>query len=130
MYEHTPIDPKYPYDWHRRMIADLRRAIPSYLGDLYPLTACAMSKNDWLVYQMHREDLNEGIIVAFRRETNPFVVGDFQLRGLDEKCTYQLEDADSQAIITEKGETLLKQGYRITMDKPRDSRLIFYKRIQ
>jgi alpha-galactosidase len=128
MYEHTPIDPKYPYDWHRRMIADLRRAIPCYLGDFYPLTPCAMSKNDWMVYQMHRPDLDEGIIVAFRREMNPFVVGDIRLRGLDETHTYQLEDADSKTIVTEKGEILLKQGYRITMDKCRDSRLIFYKK--
>jgi hypothetical protein len=111
------------------MIADLRRAIPSYLGDFYPLTPCTMSKNDWMVYQMHRADLDEGIIVAFRRETSPFISGDFPLKGLDDSHSYQLEDADSQCVVTEKGETLSKQGYRIAMEKCRDSRLIFYKAI-
>jgi hypothetical protein len=130
MYEYTPIDPKYPYDWHRRMIADLKRAIPSYLGDFYPLTACTLSKNDWMVYQMYREDLDQGIVVAFRRETSPFVMADFSLKGLDENHDYQIEDADSKTLITEKGKTLLNQGLRITIDKCRDSRLIFYKSIR
>jgi alpha-galactosidase len=127
MYEYTPIDPKYPYDWHRRMIAELKRAIPSYLGDFYPLTTCTMSKNDWMVYQMHRADLDEGMIVAFRRETSPFITADFPLKGLNESQTYQMEDADSKTIITEKGDVLSTTGYRINIENCRDSRLIFYK---
>jgi len=129
MYEYTPIDPKYPYDWHRRMIAELKRAIPSYLGDYYPLTTCTMSKNDWMVYQMHRADLDEGIVVAFRRETSHYLTGDFPLKGLDASHTYQLEDADSQKTITENGKVLCTTGYRITIDESRSSRLIFYKAI-
>ena len=112
------------------MITDLRRAIPAYLGDFYPLTICTQSENDWMVYQMHRADLDEGIIVAFRRETSSFFGGDFVLKGLDPDHEYQLEDADSGTTITQEGNTLMKKGFRIVIDHCRQSRLIFYKSVQ
>ena len=30
----------YPWDWHRKMLADVRRARPFWYGDFYPLTSC------------------------------------------------------------------------------------------
>jgi alpha-galactosidase len=127
-YEYLPIDPKYPYDWHRKMVCDLRRAIPSYLGDYYPLTACTMSKDDWMAYQMHRSDLNEGIVVAFRRENSPFISASFKLRGLNENIEYQFEDADSGQTWSATGAMLQNEGLLITIEKLRESRLIFYRK--
>ena len=76
-YEKNPIDPNYPWAWHRERLAEMRRAIPYYFGDYYPLTACSVSAELWMAYQMHREDLGEGIFVAFRREKSPFLAARF-----------------------------------------------------
>ncbi len=127
-YERDKIDPNYPYDWHRKMIADQRRAIPYFLGDFYPLTSCSTSPEEWMAYQMHRDDLNEGFIVAFRREKSPFIAADFNPQAFDEQATYEFEDADTGKKETITGQTLKTRGLRITLDTPRSSRLLFYRK--
>lgn len=128
-YERNVINPNYPYDWHRKMLADQRRAIPYYLGDYYPLTACTTQQIDWMAYQMNRADLGEGMIVAFRRENSPFISASLTLSGLDEQTLYQFEDADTGETWTASGYSLRTKGLLLTMDQPRASRLVFYKAI-
>lgn len=127
-YERNPIDPNYPYDWHRKMIADQRRAIPYFLGDYYPLLPCTTSADDWMLYQMHRDDLNEGLVLAFRRENSPFISGSFKLKGLKEKAVYQFEDADSGTTWECDGKSLTDAGLQITLETSRSTRLIFYRK--
>ena len=125
---HEPMDARFPWRWYRRMIANLRRAIPCYLGDLYPLTPCTTSPRDWLAYQMHRPDLDTGMILAFRREEAEFVAADFRLRGLSEKKTYLIEDADTGKSRKMSAEELSTRGLHVATQGPRESRLIFYRR--
>jgi len=127
-YERNAIDPNYPYDWHRKMLADQRRAIPFFLGDYYPLLECSTSDQDWMVYQMHRADLEAGFVLAFRREHSPFLIGDFRLRGLTEKAVYQFEDADTGKVQELGTDKIAAEGFRITIDEPRQSRMFFYKK--
>ncbi|MFH0796045.1 MAG: hypothetical protein V2A65_03195 [Candidatus Omnitrophota bacterium] len=47
----------YPWDWHRKMMNDFRRASPYFYGEFYPLTPCILDAGTWLVYQLHRPDL-------------------------------------------------------------------------
>lgn len=127
-YERTKIDPNYPYDWHRKMLADQRRVIPYFLGDFYPLTSCSTSPEEWLAYQMHREDLNEGCLLAFRRENSPFIAAVFRPRALDTSGTYEFTDADTGETESMDAKTLEAKGLRITLDTPRSCRLIFYRK--
>ncbi len=127
-YEKNKIDPKYPYDWHRKMIADQRRATPYFLGDFYPLLSCSTSAEDWTVYQMHRDDLNEGLIMAFRRPESPFLSGSFKLNGLNPKAVYILEDADTGTTWECDAKSLTSEGLQIGIETPRGCRLIFYRK--
>ena len=115
------------YDWHRKMIADLRRAIPYFLGDYYPLKEGSASPEDWAAYQFHREDLNAGMIMLLRRDRSPFAAAEFCLRGLDD-ATYQLENADTGETSEFLGRDAKTTGLRFTIDRKRDSRLLFYRR--
>lgn len=127
-YEYNPVDPKYPYDWHRKMIADYLRARPFYTGDYYPLTHGTPYAEDWDIYQMHRGDLEKGFVAAFRREGSPFSAGRFRLHGLDESLVYEVEDADDGAIGRMTGKELAQQGLPITMGDPRQAKLFFYRK--
>jgi len=49
------------------MLADYQRARPLFYGDYYPLTANAAENDVWAVFQMHRPDVGEGLVLAFRR---------------------------------------------------------------
>jgi alpha-galactosidase len=118
----------YPWDWHRKMMADYLRARPCWYGDYYPLTTCTLDKDAWLAFQLHREDQDAGLILAFRRAASPVVSVQYPLRGLRPDADYTFEDADTAETWTLPGEQLLEQGLPLTIAERRSSRLLFYHR--
>ncbi|NNM87710.1 MAG: hypothetical protein HKL95_04240 [Phycisphaerae bacterium] len=118
----------YPWEWHKKMMADHRRGRPFYYGDFYPLTRGALFPDTWLAYQFHRRDLHAGLILIFRPATSPFTQAVFPLRGLNPESQYVLEDADSGQRTSVAGEMLAATGLPIQIDQPRQSRLLFYQK--
>jgi alpha-galactosidase len=116
----------YPWDWHRKMLAEVRRARPFWYGDLYPLTSCSTAPDAWIALQLHRPDQNAGVILAFRRAASPVTTADFRLGGILPAMEYTFEDADSGAIWTVAGQTLAASGLPFAIGQPRSSRLVFY----
>jgi len=116
----------YPWDWHRRMLEEIRRARPLWHGDLYPLTTCSTAPDAWLALQLHRPDLGAGMILAFRRAASPITAGEFPLGGIKGDADYSFEDADSGESWTITGQNLTTTGLPLTISRPRTSRLIFY----
>jgi len=123
--EDTPED--YPWDWHYKMSTDYRRARPFYYGDYYPLTPYSVTREAWMAYQMHREDLDAGIILMFRRDKSPYTKAALRLLGLKSDATYVMEDADTTDTWMATGESLMEIGLPASLPQPRSSRLIFYK---
>ena len=117
----------YPWDWHRKMLVQVRRARPFWYGDLYPLTSCSAAKDAWIALQLHRPDQNAGVILAFRRAASPITAADFRLGGIVPEAKYEFEDVDSGETWTSAGERLAKEGLPFAMPEPRSSRLVFYK---
>jgi len=115
----------YPWDWHRRMLEDARRAQPFWLGDFYPLTSCSTAPDAWLGLQLHRPDLDAGVVLVFRRAASPITDAAFPLRGLRLDGDYTFEDADSGESWTLAGGDLAA-GLPVRTLQPRTSRLIFY----
>ena len=128
-YESTPIVADYPWDWFRRQVRDYRRAQPLYRGDYYPLTPARPDVTQWAVYQMHRPDLQEGFLLALRRNASPWTHAEFQLHGLAPDGQYELTDADTDQTWRVTGVDLAKEGVAIALPKRDSSRLIFYRRV-
>jgi alpha-galactosidase len=128
VYESFPIDEKYPWEWHRRMLADFVRARPLFYGDYYPLLANSPDYDVWAAFQMHRPDLGEGLLLAFRRKDAPFISADFRLQGLDPAAEYELEDVDTGKTWKQTGKELRERGLRVTMETTPESGLVFYRR--
>lgn len=126
-YESTPIDPKYPWDWYRKMAADYLRARPLFLGDYYPLTEANADLKQWAVFQMHRPDLGEGFVLALRRRDAPWTGAQFRLRGLDADSSYELENADTGATMQISGRRLGESGLAVKLPRTESSALFFYR---
>jgi alpha-galactosidase len=126
-YEYTPLD-NVPWEWFAKMTTEFLRARPLLLGDFYPLAGSTNDPTAWAAFQSHRDDLQQGLILALRRDESPFRTACFQLEGLDEQATYELEDADTAAKTRHSGRDLAA-GLEMTIEKPHDSRLIFYQRV-
>ncbi len=122
----TPAE-DYPWDWHRARLEEQKRIRPYFYGDYYPLTPCSASPEVWAAYSMHQPDVNEGFVMAFRREDSPFDHASFRLKGLDVEMTYEFEDADTQSTWKEAGRDLVEKGLSVTIEDVRQSRLIYYR---
>ena len=100
-----------------------------YSGDFYPLTRCTTSNRDWMAYQMHRPDLEEGIVVAYRRRDSKLTEARFLLSGLENSADYYMEDIDSETSEVYSGETLMQKGICIEIPELPGSRIFIYGKI-
>ena len=62
------LDRSFPFDEARASIAEIKANRKYWYGDFYPLTPCAMAGDAWIAWQLHRADLDEGLVLAFRRK--------------------------------------------------------------
>ncbi|OPZ26918.1 MAG: Alpha-galactosidase [Lentisphaerae bacterium ADurb.BinA184] len=76
----------------RRWLELFRQIRHLFMGDFYPLTACSLAPDRWLASQFHRPDLDEGVVVAFRRPHSPDGHARFPLGGLRPEGRYRLLD--------------------------------------
>ncbi|HOL21638.1 MAG TPA: alpha-galactosidase [bacterium] len=118
---------KYPWDWYRKMLAEYYRARPLFYGDFYPLTEINLSSHIWLAYQLHRPDIEQGMVIAFRREQSPHPVAVFQLKGLSVNRRYCFENADSGECLYFTGKRIKEKGFKILLPEPRSCCLFFYQ---
>jgi alpha-galactosidase len=96
------------------------------VGDFYPLLPYTLQPDQWIGYQFHRDDLDEGLALAFRREKSPYAAVDVRLQGLKPKQVYELTFADGGPARRATGEELARP-LRITIDRCPGSAMIRYK---
>ncbi|MGQ9732618.1 MAG: NPCBM/NEW2 domain-containing protein [Candidatus Zipacnadales bacterium] len=88
------LDPDFPRELAKATLAEAKANQKYWYGDFYPLTGCSVRLTDWIAYQLHRPDLNEGLVLAFRRAESNYTGLEVKLRGLNKQQTYRLEFID------------------------------------
>ena len=123
------LDADFPFDLAREATAELRANRPYWLGDFYSLTEASYSPDDWLAFQMHRQDLDEGIILAFRREQCPTSTLQVSPRGLNPAGNYSLSLSDESRNRTNRqiSGTEMTAGLSLDIPQPRASLLVTYR---
>lgn len=122
--------PDFPTDLARETLAEARANAPYWYGDFYPLSVASTEPAHWGAYQLHRSDLDAGIVLAFRRANSSYLALQARLRGLDPSGVYRLELIDDQREVTLQEATgaELMAGLEIRIAAPRSSLLIRYSR--
>jgi len=108
---------------------EIRENRKFWYGDIYPLTPITTAPDQVIAWQLHRSDLDEGIVLAFRRENSPTKTMELPLRALDPGKTYKVEFTDesrSKITRTISGKDLLK-ALQLNLPNTRSSLLIHYK---
>ena len=111
-------------------IAEIKANRKYWYGDIYPLTPITTALDQMIAWQLHRADLGEGIILAFRREQCPGLALAPKLRGLDPKKTYRVEfidDARKKTTRMISGKELLNTGLELRLPKAGSSLLVMYR---
>ncbi|MBI4580057.1 MAG: alpha-galactosidase [Planctomycetes bacterium] len=100
------------------------------VGEWYPLLPYSRGMNDWTGSQFHRPDLDEGMLLVFRRPESPYRTADVALRGVRPDHTYEMECFGMDGVrrkVRAMGRDLLS-GTVLTLPKQHQSDLIVYRR--
>jgi alpha-galactosidase len=118
----------FPVEQARSDIALAKRLRPYFSGDYYPLTPYSTRENVWLAYQFHRADLDEGVVLAFRRPACPLGGVSVQLRGVAQDARYEVEDVDTGKKTVYSGAELA--DLRVTAASQPTAVVLVYRRIK
>ena len=120
-------DPKFDMEQAKRLTSLYKSVLHLLSGDWYPLTEYNRDETQWLGSQYHRADIDEGMVIMFRRDKSQYAVMNVRLRGLDNNADYEVESKSYGWKKTLKGSTLM-DGFNITLEKAPSSDVIVYKK--
>jgi alpha-galactosidase len=122
-------DPNFSFESARAALAEVKENQKYWYGDFYPLTPCALGADALMAWQLHRSDLNAGIVLAFRRSECPYPVLQTGLHGLNPQDSYLVDffqegRPEQQHTLTGKQ---LMTNFELRMSKRGTSLLVRYK---
>ncbi len=117
------------WSWQRERILEAKRVQPYFFGDFYPLSAGGHAMDTWLAYHFYLPEKEKGVIIAFRRPDSNVVSMNFDLLTVRPDCEYEFEDVDTGMTARLSGREIREGGYSLKTSGPRESRLVFYRRI-
>jgi alpha-galactosidase len=87
-------------------------------------------QSEWMASQYHRPDLDEGLILAFRRQDSRFAAVQVTLHGLDRTKNYVLTFDTAGKTVTMSGSDLMSviKGLEIVVPDNPGSELVTYKK--
>ena len=110
-------------------IAEAQTNQKYWYGDFYPLTDCTAEPTALVAYQLHRPDLNAGLVLAFRRaECDTFGLS-VKLGGLDPEVSYTvdlIDEARRQTVRKMTGREMAAD-FPLLIPKRRASLLVRYR---
>lgn len=116
----------------KAVIAEARENRKYWYGDIYSLTNCNIALDHLQAFQLHRPDLKEGIILAFRRANCEITGLTVPLHGINTDKKYSLEFIDDELISKTRivsGKELVSPGLNLMIEKRDASLLIRYKEL-
>ena len=84
------LDADFPVEKVRAAIAEWKSIRPFFLGDFHLLLPLTVSYHDWCAWQFHREDLQAGVALFFRRHRSPFPTMEIALKRIDPDAEYEV----------------------------------------
>jgi alpha-galactosidase len=101
----------YPRDLLKQGIAEGKRIRKYFSGNFYPLVEVSARPSDWCVMQYHRPEMNDGMLMAFRRQESPRGTCECRLREIDPAADYRVtlyHTYEPEKPLTMKGAALQK----------------------
>jgi sugar lactone lactonase YvrE len=101
-----------------------------YRGDFYPLGSYSTAASVWMAWQVHRADLGEGLIQAFRRQKSPESTATYRLHGLELATEYVLTNLDDPKPCRMTGRDLMERGLTIHLAGQPNAAIFMYKKAE
>lgn len=99
-----------------------------FYGDYYPLTPFSSDDRQWIGWQFHMEEENEGIVQMFVRAQAPYLTASFVLNALNPDTVYAVKDFNTGLVTSRSGKSLMEDGLYMTITKRPGSMLFHYQK--
>ncbi|NLH15040.1 MAG: hypothetical protein GX455_00530 [Phycisphaerae bacterium] len=86
----------------RAAIDEAKQNQKFWYGDFYPLTRANLGSDAFSAWQLHRADLDAGIVLAFRRSDCPYPVLQANLHAINPNGAYTVEFIDETRAVQTK----------------------------
>jgi len=110
----------------KQTVAVCKKVRPFMLGDFYPIFPHKPDNNLWFGYQFHRNDMNSGIAILFRREKNAESEKAVQLKGLNPDSAYEVFFEGSEKRQLAKGKELA--DFKVQIVEAPGSIVLYYQK--
>ena len=121
--------PDFDVERGRKLLARYRELRHLLVGAWYPLLPQSRRLTEWAAVQYHRPDLDEGVVLVFRRAESPDRTAEVSLRGIDGDATYELSYDVARTKIRAKGSDLMR-AFQITIPEKHKSEVIVYRELK
>lgn len=121
-----PTDPDFSMEAAKRQVDLYKKIRPLLSGDFYPLTECSL-ESEWIAYQFHRNDIDAGFALAFRRPGGEKTAFQAKLHGLDPAKSYEVHVENANQDLVRTGQDLLS-GLDLTVGDSPGAEMIVYHR--
>ncbi len=123
------LDEDFPAERARALVEEAKTLQKYWYGDLYPLTTGMIGPEQWCAFQLHRSDLGEGIVMAFRRVKSPYTGIRVALSALNADKTYVVERTgdDGNTATDEMPGKQMMEGFDLTLPGPATSLVVRYR---
>lgn len=120
-------DPDFDADRARDLVRRYKSVRHLLVGAWYPLMPYSRQIGDWQVTQYHRDDLDAGLILAFRRRQSSYRVAEVSCRGIDPHGRYRLRYDTTGKTREVDGHTLTDDFCIELADPPRSEMIVYEK---
>lgn len=120
-------DPKFDMQKAEVLLEQYKAVRHCLVGGWYPLLPYSRDETMWCASQYHRRDLNEGVVIVFRRPQSPITKATFPLNEIDPSLTYELTIWPAEERRTVAGTELIN-GINVELKNMPDSTLIWYRK--
>lgn len=123
------LNDQFPLEQARAVLAEIKDNQKYWYGDFYPLTPATAGPGAMAAWQLHRADLDAGIVLVFRRGQCPYPVLQAELRGLKPGKRYAVEFIDEDRKVERRSMTTqeLTSQFELRLPKRQSSLLVRYR---
>lgn len=123
------LNPAFSTNAARLALEEIKENQKFWYGDFTPLTPYTFGTQALMAYQLHRADLNAGIVLAFRRADCPYPAVQLNLKGLAPEKNYDvtfIDESRQEKKTTMTGRELMSD-FELRIPRKSQSLLIRYK---
>jgi len=123
-------DKNFPWEEAIKVLDEAKEDQHYWYGDFYPLTAVNTDQSQFMAYQFHRSDLDEGLVLAFRRADCDFRGLILDLKALKSGTSYNFVYIDEKGKKTKKtmtGKQVAASGFELNIPGKAQSLVVRYK---